>query len=140
LVGPPDPGFSRLTSLGAARGKTVRHVSAPTPHEVASLLRQSVALVFPSHYEGFGLPVLEAMASGTAVITSNVSSLPEVAGSAAILVGPNDVAGMTDAMERLLQDDKFRGTYVIKGLARAAQFTWKKSGQLLSDAIETVLH
>ena len=82
--------------------------------------------VYPSIYEGFGLPVLEAMASGTAVITSNVSSLPEVAGGAAQLIDPEDTAALTAALARTLQDSAWRQQARSAGLARAAQFSWSK--------------
>ena len=82
--------------------------------------------VYPSLYEGFGLPVLEAMASGTPVITSNVSSLPEVVGSVALLIDPQDTDALRAALARALQDDPWRQQARSAGLARAAQFSWQK--------------
>lgn len=83
--------------------------------------------VFPSLYEGFGLPVLEAMACGTPVITSNVSSLPEVAGDAALLVDPYDTNAIANAMTRLLTDASLHHELRKKGLLRAREFTWKRT-------------
>jgi glycosyltransferase involved in cell wall biosynthesis len=85
--------------------------------------------VYPSIYEGFGLPVLEAMACGAPVITSNTSSLPEVAGDAAILVDPYDVTQIAAAMEQMLTDKNQRDTLGQRGLARSAQFTWEATAR-----------
>ena len=85
--------------------------------------------VYPSIYEGFGLPVLEAMACGAPVITSNTSSLPEVAGDAAILVDPYDVTQIAAAMEQMLTDKDQRDTLKQRGLARSAQFTWEATAR-----------
>ena len=83
--------------------------------------------VFPSLYEGFGLPPLEAMASGTPVVTSNVSSLPEVAGDAAVLVDPYDVGSIVDGMRRVLTDPHLATEMRRKGLVRARDFSWERS-------------
>jgi len=85
--------------------------------------------VFPSLYEGFGLPVLEAMACGTPVICSDTSSLPEVAGDAALMVPPTDVRALAEAMERMLCDAQMRTTLREKGLAWVRRFTWEKTAQ-----------
>jgi glycosyltransferase involved in cell wall biosynthesis len=83
--------------------------------------------VFPSLYEGFGLPPLEAMASGTPVVTSNVSSMPEVAGGAALLVDPYDPGAIADGICQVLTDEALRRDLRQKGLARARQFSWEAS-------------
>jgi glycosyltransferase involved in cell wall biosynthesis len=79
---------------------------------------------FPSLDEGFGMPVLEAMAAGIPVITSNRSALPEVAGDAAILVDPLDIPGLADAMKRLAIDEELRQEYTLRGRERTRLFTW----------------
>ncbi len=98
------------------------------PNEVLVYLYNAAKLfVFPSFYEGFGLPPLEAMACGTPVITSNVSSLPEVVGDAATLVKPEDIDGLTVAMWRVLTDENLRREMRAKGLKRAQTFSWERT-------------
>lgn len=99
--------------------------------EVLSLYAQADVFVFPSLYEGFGLPVLEAMASGCPVITSNVSSLPEVVGEAALLVDPYDVEALAQAMLTVLEDDELKKAMSRKGIAQAQKFSWEKAGDEL---------
>ncbi|XXF75619.1 glycosyltransferase family 1 protein [Myxococcaceae bacterium GXIMD 01537] len=84
----------------------------------------AAALLMPSRYEGFGLPVLEAMATGCPVVSSNVTSLPEIAGAAALLVPPDDAGAWRDAIQRLLRDETLRESLVEKGRERAARYTW----------------
>lgn len=86
---------------------------------------------FPSLYEGFGLPPLEAMACGTPVVTSNVSSLPEVVGAAALTVDPYDVEALANAMGRVLDDPSLRSSMVRRGLVRAREFAWSRAAQEL---------
>jgi glycosyltransferase involved in cell wall biosynthesis len=86
-------------------------------------------LVYPSLYEGFGLPPLEAMACGTAVVASNTSSLPEVVGEAGLLVEPTDAEQMAQAMRRVLTDASLREALRVKGLERARAFTWQRTAQ-----------
>ena len=85
--------------------------------------------VYPSIYEGFGFPVLEAMASGTPVITSSVSSMPEITGDAGVLVPPNDIPALAQAIERLLSDQHERQHLSTLGVQRAAQFTWQRTAR-----------
>jgi glycosyltransferase involved in cell wall biosynthesis len=126
----------RYPGLDLARVRRVEYLS---PEELARLFRQADLLVFPSRHEGFGLPVLEAMASGTPVITSTVSSLPEVAGDAALLVDPDDVDGLCQAMERVLRDRALWAQLQAAGLARARQFTWERTAQLTLQVYEEAI-
>jgi glycosyltransferase involved in cell wall biosynthesis len=103
------------------------------------ILNQALALLQPSLWEGFGLPVLEAMACGTPVITSNISSLPEVAGDAAILVDPHSVAEIADAMKSIAASSKLRDELRHKGLERAQQFSWEKTAKLTMDVLHQYL-
>jgi glycosyltransferase involved in cell wall biosynthesis len=92
--------------------------------KLPSLYRGAEALIFPSLYEGFGLPIVEAMACGTPVVTANTTAMPEVAGDAALLVDPTSVEQIAAAMERIVSDTSLRWQLREKGLARAAQFSW----------------
>lgn len=94
---------------------------------VRVLYRLAAAFVFPSLYEGFGLPPLEAMASGTPVITSNVSSLPEVVGDAALLIDPMDPSAIADAMQRVLDEPELRAELIRRGSERVKTFSWPRS-------------
>jgi glycosyltransferase involved in cell wall biosynthesis len=107
--------------------KYVRFLGYLPEETLAVMYRLAGVFVFPSLYEGFGLPPLEAMASGTPVVTSNVSSLPEVAGDAAVLVDPYDPQAIADGIYRVLTDEQLRRDMVHKGIARAGQFSWEQS-------------
>jgi len=93
------------------------------------LYSRAKLLLFPSLYEGFGLPILEAMACGCPVITSNVSSMPEVAGDAALLVNPDSVDSIVLAMEKILYNDKMRESLISKGYIQARRFNWKRTAK-----------
>jgi glycosyltransferase involved in cell wall biosynthesis len=95
--------------------------------KLPSLYRGAEALVFPSLYEGFGLPVLEAMACGTPVVTANVTAMPEVAGGAALLVDPTSVEQISRAMEQIVSDTTLRQQLRRKGLTRSAEFSWART-------------
>lgn len=99
--------------------------------DVSALYSGAVAFVYPSLYEGFGMPVLEAMQCGCPVITSNVSSLPEVIGEAGIQVNPHSDAEMVSAYEKIFFDTDFRQACVKKGLERAKIFSWEKSAKII---------
>ena len=94
--------------------------------DLSAIYSGAVAFIFPSLYEGFGLPVLEAMQCGTPVISSNSSSLPEVVGDAGILIDPKDEDHLCQAMLDVLTDSNLRESLRKKGLERAKQFSWKK--------------
>ncbi len=113
--------------------KHVRFLGYLPEETLAVMYRLAGVFVFPSLYEGFGLPPLEAMASGTPVVTSNVSSLPEVAGDAAVLVDPYDPAAIADGIERVLTNEALRRDLRQKGLARARQFSWEDSVRRVHD-------
>jgi len=118
---------AQVQELGLAdRVKFLDYIPAG---DLPKVINQAIALVFPSLWEGFGLPVLEAMACGTPVITSNLSSMPEVGGDGALLVNPYSVAEITAAMHELVVDPQVRSHLRALGLARAKQFSWEKTGR-----------
>ncbi|HID88153.1 MAG TPA: glycosyltransferase family 1 protein [Anaerolineae bacterium] len=97
--------------------------------ELDSLLRRADLLIYPSLYEGFGIPILEAMQAGTPVVTSNVAAMPEVAGGAALLIDPHSVDEMVAAMKRLLEDKALRRDLIRKGKERARLFSWERTAR-----------
>jgi glycosyltransferase involved in cell wall biosynthesis len=105
---------------------------------LAKVYRGATALLFPSLYEGFGLPPLEAMSCGIPVITSNVCSLPEVVGDAALLVNPLDVEEMATTIRRLVMDSHLRETLREKGLRRAQEFSWDETARRTADVLSAV--
>jgi glycosyltransferase involved in cell wall biosynthesis len=107
--------------------KHVRFLGFVADDTLAALYRLATVFVFPSLYEGFGLPPLEAMASGTPVVTSNRSSLPEVVGDAAVLVDPYSAASIAEGIQKVLSDADLRRTLSARGLARAREFSWESS-------------
>jgi glycosyltransferase involved in cell wall biosynthesis len=107
--------------------KHVRFLGFQPYDTLAAFYRLARAFVFPSIYEGFGLPPLEAMACGAPVVTSNVSSLPEIAGDAAILVDPYDPASIADGITRAVTDEGLRAEIIERGFARARDFSWGQS-------------
>jgi glycosyltransferase involved in cell wall biosynthesis len=108
--------------------------------DLPALYRSAVALVYPSLFEGFGLPPLEAMACGTPVLTSNSSSLPEVVGSAALLVDPYDEADIAAAMWKLTRDEPLRMQLRHAGIAQARQFTWRAAAEKTQAVYRAVAH
>jgi glycosyltransferase involved in cell wall biosynthesis len=116
--------FEQVTSLGLE--ERVRFPGYIPRADLPALYSGARAFVYPSRYEGFGFPVLEAMSCGTAVITTNVSALPEVAGDGALLVAPDDVSGLAEALGRVVQDESFRRELSNRAQARAAQFSWDR--------------
>ena len=94
-----------------------------------ALLQSAQALVFPSLYEGFGLPVLEGFASGIPVITSNTTSLPEVAGDAALLVNPESIDEISHAMQQMIEQTEARALLISKGLLQSKKFTWQRTAE-----------
>ena len=128
------PRIAELSQRGRVRslGYVAESLRAP-------LLGGARIFVYPSLYEGFGWPPLEAMACGTPVVTSNVSALPEVVGDAAVMTDPLDVDGLAEAMRRLWNDEALRDTLRARGLARARRFTWDLTARLTLDVYATAM-
>ena len=117
----------------------VRFLGWTSPGDVEGLFAIAGAFVFPSFYEGFGLPVLEAMARGVPVACSDRASLPEVAGDAALLFDPDDPGAIARAIERLLADRSEAERLRDAGRARAARFTWSRAAELTLASYERAL-
>lgn len=107
----------------------VKYIGYVPGKEKFSLMKYSTCFVFPSFYEGFGLPVLEAMSVGVPVITSDVSSLPEIAGEAAILVSPTETENISRALEKVLTDRDLQSELSKKGIIQAKKFSWEKCAE-----------
>jgi glycosyltransferase involved in cell wall biosynthesis len=129
----------RLRAATAGVEGDVRFLGWIPDEEIEGLWGVAEAFVFPSLYEGFGLPVLEAMARGVPVACSNASSLPEVAGDAALLFDPHERAEVAAAMDRLLGDRVEAERLVVLGRERAREFTWERSARLTLDSYERAL-
>ena len=126
-----EPVFRTVRSLGI---EPVVHLPGFIDDDDLPAVYSGAALfVFPSLYEGFGLPLVEAMACGAPVVTSNVSSMPEVAGDAAVLVDPRDVDSLAAAIARVLRDEALRRRLRDAGIARARRFSWETTARLTLD-------
>jgi glycosyltransferase involved in cell wall biosynthesis len=123
----------RATELGIA--DRVVELGMVSDSLLRSLYHHCEALLFPSFYEGFGLPLLEAMAAGAPVVASNTSSMPEVIGDAGVLLAPSDHQGMADAVGRILADPLRRRELVSRGRERAAAFSWERAAKRVVDIL-----
>jgi glycosyltransferase involved in cell wall biosynthesis len=132
---------SGLRSLaeGLGLGNDLRLPDWLSTADLEGLYALADLVVLPSRYEGFGLPVLEAMQRGVPVVTANRASLPEVAGDAALLVDPEDPVAIADAIQRLLGDPALRERLVDAGLAQAACFSWERTADLTAESYRRAL-
>ena len=137
VVGEDGPHWRRVVARAERLGVAgrLRAYAPVADDQLRALYQAAEALLFPSTYEGFGLPPLEAMRCGTPVIASNATSIPEVTGSAALLFAPDDAAGMADAVLRLRASASLRNEIVGRGLARAAEFSWERSAEQTEAAL-----
>jgi glycosyltransferase involved in cell wall biosynthesis len=124
--------FERIEALGLK--EHVRFIGQVSQDQLPLWYNACSVFAYPSLYEGFGLPVLEAMACGAPVVTSNVTSLPEVVGDAGLMVAPADVRGLADALARVLDDAGLREELRRKSLQRAATFTWSRAAAQTIDS------
>jgi glycosyltransferase involved in cell wall biosynthesis len=125
----PARGFEMAVKRGAASGLDVRHVGYLPVNDLAAVLRHAHLFISSSLYEGFGLPVLEAMACACPVVTSNGGSLAEVAGDGAQVFDPMDVQGMSQAVSALLRSEDERNAWSARALKRASAFSWRKTAE-----------
>jgi glycosyltransferase involved in cell wall biosynthesis len=125
--------------IQAARAANVRVLEFVPDEDLAGLYSGAEAFIFPSLYEGFGFPVLEAMACGTPVICSDTSSLPEVAGDAALRVNPQDTAALAAAITQLTHNAELRATLIAKGYEQIKKFSWATAAEKTWKILESVL-
>ncbi len=136
LVFTGEPASGIMKCIEQERVKDRVHFTGIVPEsKLPGLYRGAEALAFPSLYEGFGLPVLEAMACGTPVMTANTAAMPEVAGDAALLVDPASVEQIANAIEQIVSDTSLRLCLRERGLARATQFSWDRTCARVNEAL-----
>ncbi len=137
LIGKPGVGYEKVKESIEA---SANRVSIITPGyvenaEMPKLLGSAEVFVFPSLYEGFGIPILEAMACGVPVVASDNTALPEVGAQAAIYIDPNDIGAITDAIRRVLYDPELRQRLVLLGIQRIKNFSWELTARQVVDVI-----
>jgi glycosyltransferase involved in cell wall biosynthesis len=137
--GKHDPQYTQLVEDKIAASEycdSVKFVDYIQLEDMSRIYSLADLFVFPSLMEGFGMPVIEAMQCGTPVVTSNISSLPEVSGGAALLVDPLSVTAIAEGMEKVLGDEALRKELIQKGLARAKDFSWERSAGVLLKVVK----
>ncbi|MEL6440858.1 MAG: glycosyltransferase family 1 protein [Cyanobacteria bacterium J06621_8] len=139
IAGSTDPRYTpQLQQQAADLGITdrIKWIDYLNYQDLPGVISNAIALVLPTFWEGFGLPVLEAMACGTPVITSDLASLPEITGDAAILINPKDTAAINSAMIDIAQDSALRSQLSQLGIQRAQQFSWSKTGMATREVLQ----
>jgi glycosyltransferase involved in cell wall biosynthesis len=141
LIGKKGWGYESILKCieNSAYKKDIYHLNYLADELVAQFYQHAEVFVYPSFYEGFGLPVLEAMNLGTPVITSNVSSLPEVVDSAAITINPQDFIELAEAIFKVLSNDDLRKQLILDGRTRAQRFSWEKTAKQTLEAYYSLL-
>ena len=136
ISAPLEPNEEEILAKYRLADRLHIHTSVSDDH-LTALYRGATAFVYPSLYEGFGLPILEAMAAGTLVATSNISSMPEIGGDVAFYFDPSDIESIADCLRHVAycQDDD-RRLRINRGIARAQQFTWEKTQQETNRILE----
>ncbi len=132
-----EPIFERVKALGIQ--DRVRFEGQIAQDDLPLWYNACAVFAYPSLYEGFGMPVLEAMACGAPVVASNVTSLPEVVGDAGLMVAPTDAAGLAQALKRVLSDDALRADLSRRARERAARFTWRRTAELTMETYRRAL-
>ena len=143
IIGPRGGGESELSHaikmLPSAIQSRVHRIGFVERQQRDQLISDATILVHPSHYEGFGFPVLEAMSMATPVVTTTGGAIPEIAGDAALKVPPGDVGSLVDALTELLANEELRRTFVAAGLDRASEFTWKDTANGMLNLYRSLL-
>lgn len=141
LVGEPGFGYEEIKKyLEHSKAKdAIKSLGYVPDQQVAQLMAAATAYVFPSWYEGFGIPNLEAMAAGTALISSDIPAHKEVVADAGILVPPNEAEGWAQAMEKVVRDPAIRQSLIDKGKEREATFTWQRTAQQTWEVLRSLV-
>lgn len=129
----------RLAYEGMEYRDDVIFTGRVTDIELALLMASALALTYVSYFEGFGIPILEAFHCDTPVITSNVTSMPEVAGNAAVLIDPFSITSIADAMQKVASDEGFREKLIVEGRKQREQFSWERTAEKLWECVEKTL-
>jgi len=129
----------RLAYEGMEHRDDVIFTGRVTDDELASLMASALALTYVSYFEGFGIPILEAFHCDTPVITSNVTSMPEVAGNAAVLIDPFSITSIADAMQKMSSDSGFREKLIVEGRLQREQFSWERTAEKLWECVERTI-
>ncbi len=141
LVGEPGFGYEEIDKYfeHSSAKEAIRSLGYVPDDQVAHLMTAATAYVFPSWYEGFGIPNLEAMSAGTALISSDIPAHREVVGDAGILVPPNEAEGWAQAMEKIVRDPTIRQGLVDKGKTRVATFSWERTAQQTWEVLRSLV-
>lgn len=140
VVGGKEKIFEEYKNLDIhTKNPSIKFLGRVNDKELISLYRNALCFAFPSLYEGFGIPPLEAMACGTPVVTSNVTSLPEVCGDAALYVNPYSVDSIQRGLEKIITDEKLRKRLIDKGKEHAKKYNWEKSTKKLVEIISNYI-
>jgi glycosyltransferase involved in cell wall biosynthesis len=132
-----DSIFSRIKQLGIE--EKVKLIGRVGENDLPMWYSSCAVFAYPSLYEGFGLPPLEAMACGAPVVVSNITSLPEVIGDAGIMIQPTDTQALANALRRVLNDDALQTEMRAKSLARASNFTWQRTALRTVESYERTI-
>jgi glycosyltransferase involved in cell wall biosynthesis len=138
LVGAPNDAYLQTYADASYRSR-VHFTGRVLDSELRALYAGAAAFAFPSRYEGFGLPPLEAMSMGAPVVVARAASLPEVVGDAALLVEAGDAEALAAAMQRLIEDAPLRERLIAAGHQRASEFSWARTAELTVEAYRAVL-
>lgn len=137
LSGRRDEATSRAAARAGVSPRVI-YTDKITEEDLPAFYRGAATVAFPSLYEGFGIPAVEAMACGAPLVASDVTSLPEVLGDAALTIDPRDVDDLTHGLERVLTDDALRARLRAAGPRQAARFSWDDIAQTVADALATI--
>jgi len=127
--------FNGINISSYKQNNRIKFLGRVSDDELISYYQNAVCFIFPSLYEGFGIPVIEAQACGCPVISSNCSSLQEVLDESAIMCNPTDIEGFANAMKSIYEDDTLRNTIISKGFENAKRFSWEKSARKIERLI-----